>query len=120
MRAPILLAVVLPLVGCHAVPAAQPLAPSQPFARAVTMMCDVDKLAGLTSGDDPLALGRQRSAWISDHVDNPDAIELRTLMSVKGAAEQATMLREHAKGAGVLRCALADDLDRTGVGGVVP
>ena len=120
MRTPSLLFAALFTVGCHAAPEPQPPQPGQPFPQALTMMCDVDRLAGLTPDAEPLAVGPRRTAWISEHVDNPDAIELRTLMSVKGAAEQASMLRDRAKEAGVTRCALADTLEKTGLGGLAP
>ena len=61
-----------------------------------------------------------RSAWINEHVDNPDGIELRTVLSVKGAAEQAKMLREQARMLGVPGCALADALEKNEMGGLSP
>lgn len=109
------------LAACAATPAPKPPADAcQPFAAAVGMICDVDRLGAIPAEADPLGAGPKRSAWIAQHVDNPDAIELRTLMSVKGAGEQAKMLREHAKEAGVARCALADALEQTGMGGLSP
>lgn len=83
------------------------------------MMCDVDKLAGLSGEADPISVGQRRTEWISQHVDNPDAIELRTLMSVKGAGEQASMLRDEAKGCGISSCALAGAIEADG-GGLAP
>lgn len=107
--------------ACATTPAPKPPADAcQPFAAAVGMICDVDRLGAIAADADPLAAGPKRSAWIAQHVDNPDAIELRTLMSVKGAGEQAKMLREHAKEVGVARCALADSLEHTGMGGLSP
>lgn len=84
------------------------------------MICDVDRLASIAGEDNPLGVGVQRTAWIAEHVDNPDAIELRTLMSVKDAGAQAKMLREQAAAAGVARCALADSMERSGMGGLSP
>ncbi|MFT3767514.1 MAG: hypothetical protein QM820_18830 [Minicystis sp.] len=115
--------VTLPLVmaACSNVPAAKaPPATGQSFPQALTMICDVDRLAGLEGDADPLGSGPKRSAWLAEHVDNPDAIELKTLMSVKGPADQARMLREHAKEAGVTRCALADALEHSTTGGLSP
>jgi hypothetical protein len=108
------------LVACASTPVSKSAAPGQPFAAAVGMMCDVDRLAAIAADGDPLGAGPKRSAWIAEHVDNPDAIELRTLMSVKGAGEQAKLLREQAKAAGVARCALADALEQSGMGGLSP
>ena len=90
------------------------------FAAGVARMCDVDRRAGLTTDADPLTLGQRRTAWIADHVESPDVIELRTLMSVKGAADQACMLRDKAAELGVQRCPLADTLAKTGEGGLSP
>ena len=83
-------------------------------------MCDVDRQAGLSPDAEPLAVGAKRTAWITDNVPYPDVIELRTLMSVKGAAEQAGMLRDCARAAGLKGCALAESLARSGEGGLSP
>ena len=117
-----LLAVVpLAVAACTTTPVAKPPAQQgQPFAAAVGMICDVDRLGGISGESDALGAGPKRSAWLAEHVDNPDAIELRTLMSVKGAGEQAKMLREQANAAGVARCALADALEQSGIGGLSP
>ena len=70
------------------------------FSAAVATMCDVDRLAGLSAGGRSARRGGEaRTAWITENVDNPDSIELRTLLSVKGAAEQAGMLRASGQGA---------------------
>lgn len=113
----------LPLLAaaCGAVPAAQaPPAGGQSFPQALTMICDVDRLAGVVAEADALGAGGKRTAWLSDHVDNPDAIELKTLMSVKGPPEQAKMLRARATEAGVTKCALADVLEKSELGGLSP
>ncbi|WP_438010838.1 hypothetical protein WME89_20570 [Sorangium sp. So ce321] len=116
---PLLVLQLLPACG----PASEVKAPpsgGQTFPEAVAMMCDVDALAGLDAEADPISVGQQRSEWVAQHVSNPDAIELRTLLSVKGAAEQGGMLREEAKQVGLARCALADALERDGTGGLSP
>ena len=41
-------------------------------------------------------------------------------MSVKGAPEQACMLRDRARDLGVKDCALAESLAKTGEGGLSP
>jgi hypothetical protein len=115
------LALALPLLAAACAPVPEAKAPSgQTFPAAVSLICDVDHLAGLAGDADPLGAGAKRTAWIADHVDNPDAIELRTLMSVKGPADQARMLRDRAKEAGVARCALADALEKGDTGGLSP
>ena len=116
--------VLVPLLALSAcVASREPRVPEperRAFSAAVATMCDVDHLAGLSADADPLGVGVARTAWITANVDNPDSIELRTLLSVKGAAEQASMLRDQAKELGLPRCALADTLEKTGVGGISP
>ena len=119
--------VLVPLLPLLALPACvaspEPRMPEperRAFSAAVATMCDVDHLAGLSADADPLGVGVARTAWITANVDNPDSIELRTLLSVKGAAGQAGMLRDQAKELGLARCALADTLEKTGVGGISP
>jgi hypothetical protein len=87
---------------------------------ALAQMCDVDHQAGLAPEKDLLGVGAKRTAWIAEHVDNPDIIELRTYMSVKGASDQATLLRACATQAGVPSCALADSLASLNEGGLAP
>ncbi len=92
----------------------------QAFVEGLTRMCDVDRQAGLTAEGDPLSLGTKRTAWITENVPNPEVIELRVLMSVKGAPEQAIMLRDRVRDLGLKACPLADSLVKTGEGGLSP
>jgi hypothetical protein len=110
------------LSGCgyNAIEPKEPEPPGQSYPEAVRVFCDVDKLAGLATDDDRITLGQKRGAWIKDHVENPDGIYLRTILSVKGAADQASELRREAKETGISRCALADDLEKNGDGGLAP
>ncbi len=114
----------LPLIAlpaCFTTPAPK-MSPQEEraFAAALTQMCDVDRQAGLEAGSEPLSLGPKRTAWITEHVPNPDVIELRVLMSVKDVPEQATMLRDRARDLGLKGCPLADSLAKTGEGGLSP
>jgi hypothetical protein len=123
MRHPsILLAPVLVLTACAASPPEpkMPASERRAFAAAVNRICDVDRHAGLEASADPLGVGSKRTAWISANVDNPDAIELRTMMSVKGASDQGCLLRDTAKDLGLPACALAESLEKTGEGGLLP
>lgn len=93
----------------------------QSYAEALGAICDVDKLAAIAADDDPLSLGRKRTDWIHENVVNPDGIYLRTWLSVRGPSDQAVALRDEAKKeAGLERCALADDLEKNGLGGLSP
>jgi len=92
----------------------------QSYAQALEAMCDVDRRAGLSSEEDPITIGQRRSAWIADHVENPDGIYLRTMISVKGPEEQAVAMRAEARKVGIGRCALADAIERDGAGGISP
>jgi hypothetical protein len=119
---PPLLVLSLALPACSLTP--KPRAPveedAKRFAAAVAMICDVDRLAGLAPDADSLGVGLKRTAWITDKVDNPDAIELRVLLSVKGAADQGRMLRARAKDLCITSCALADALEASDSGGLAP
>jgi hypothetical protein len=112
----------LALSACKMMPEAKCPSPEEhkAFQAALVKMCDVDRQAGLSVEADPLAVGAKRTAWIAENVGNPDIIELRTLMSVKGASDQATMLRERLKEVGIAGCPLADSLAKTGEGGLSP
>ncbi len=92
----------------------------QTYPEAMRALCDVDKLAGIAKEEDPFEVGRKRTDWIRQHVENPDGIYLRTLISVKGPTDQAADLRQEAKEVGLGQCALADDLEKTGLGGISP
>jgi hypothetical protein len=121
VRPTVLVFALLAVPACAATPEPKSEGPpGQSFPAAITMICDVDKLAGLSPDAEPLAVGQKRSAWLNDHIESPDAIELKTLMSVKGATDQAKMIREQAKAHGVKRCAFADSLDQIGSGGLSP
>jgi hypothetical protein len=108
------------LVACASTPPTTTAAQGQPAVDAVRRFCDVDRLAGLSPDEGPLELGRKRTEWLQTHVDSPDGIELRTLLSVKTPAEQAALLRERAATAGLGRCVLADSLDQSGIGAISP
>ena len=93
----------------------------QSYAEALGAMCDVDKLAAIAPDEDPLSLGRKRTEWIQQNVVNADGIYLRTWLSVRGPGDQASALRDEAKKeAGLATCALADDLEKNGLGGLSP
>ena len=112
-----------PLVVACAYTAPPPTDPEfrgQTYPQAMAAFCDVDKLAGVNKEDDPFEVGRQRTEWIRANVENPDGIYLRTILSTKGPADQAKDLREEAKEVGLNTCALADDLEKTGMGGIAP
>ena len=118
------LAYALLLLALPACAPARPAKPPEPagqtYLQALEIMCDVDRLAGLSAAKEPLAIGGQRTAWLAEKVENPDGIEIKTMLSVKGAADQAHILREAAKIAGIDRCSLADALEKEGMGGISP
>jgi hypothetical protein len=84
------------------------------------MICDVDQLAGLSQDEDLLGVGQKRSEWLGAHIENPDGIYLRTVLSVKPAEEQAVELRKQAQKTGLPRCALAASIEQAGTGGLSP
>jgi hypothetical protein len=111
------------IVGC-AGKQAEPVAPGpsskHSFPEAMKMLCDVDKLANLSPDDDLLEIGRKRSAWLSDEVDNGDFSEFRTLVSVKGPEDQVVKIRSKAKELGITACPLADSIEANPTGVLVP
>lgn len=88
--------------------------PEQPFAEAVRLMCEVDRRAAIGDELDPVERAEKRNDYLSAHVKNPDAIELRTLWSVKLPSEQAAELRARAREVGLGHCALAKSLEQEG------
>lgn len=113
----------LALVCC----AAQNPAPVAPgpsskhsFPEAMKMLCNVDQLAKLSPEDDLLEIGRKRSAWLSEEVDNGDFSEFRTLVSVKAPEEQVAKIRTKAKEVGIGNCPLADSIEKEPTGVLVP
>jgi hypothetical protein len=90
------------------------------FPEAMKMLCNVDELAKLTPEEDLLEVGRKRSAWLSDEVDNGDFIEFRTLVSVKLPEEQVAKIRAKAKEVGIASCPLADSIEKEPTGVLVP
>jgi hypothetical protein len=111
------------LVACGAekpAPAAPVPTSKHTFPEAMKMLCNVDQLASLSPDDDLLEIGRKRSAWLSDEVDNGDFSEFRTLVSVKGPEEQAAKIRAKAKEVGVDKCPIADSIAENPTGVLVP
>jgi hypothetical protein len=109
--------------GCGASAAEAPppaASSSQTYAQAIQIICDVDRLAGLSDDQDPLAIGQKRTEWLSGRIDNPDGIYFRTVLSVKGPEDQATTLRQEAQQVGLPGCALADSIEQRAAGGLSP
>jgi hypothetical protein len=84
----------------------------QTYRRAIELICDVDKLAGLSADDNPITVGQQRNDWLAERVENPDGIFFQTVFSVKTASDKAALLRKEMKVVGLDRCVLADSLER--------
>ena len=86
--------------------------PEQAFSEAIRVICEVDRRAAIADDVDPLERAEKRNDYLSEHVKNPDAIEIRTLWSVKMPSEQAKELRQKAAQTGLGDCALAAALER--------
>ncbi len=111
------------IMGCggeNPAPAAPVQSSKHSFPEAIKMLCNVDQLANLSPDEDLLEIGRKRSAWLSDQVDNGDFSEFRTLVSVKGPEDQATSIRTKAKEVGIDKCPLADSIQAEPTGVLVP
>jgi hypothetical protein len=110
---PLLIGFLLPSSCGPRAPAAQePEYRGQSHAAAMSLICDVDRLAGLSAELDPIEIGQRRHDWLSERVKNPDAIYFRVVMRTKSGPEQAAMLRNEARVAGLRRCPLADSVER--------
>jgi hypothetical protein len=115
-----ILLVVSPGCGAAAPALEVPPASAQTFADAIGIICDVDRLAGLSVDEDVLAIGQKRSEWLADRIENPDGIELRTRLSVKSPEEQAVTIRAKAREVGLASCTLADSIEQLSAGGLSP
>jgi hypothetical protein len=80
------------------------------FAEGLRRLCEVDERAGLDPEADPVTIEGERYDWALAHVENPDVIEMVTLMRVKSDAERVQMLRAGCRQAALPGCALADTL----------
>jgi len=107
------------LAGCSASsgPSKHPREEGQSYHDAIEMMCHVDRLAGLSVDDDPIQIGAHRAEWIAEHIEHPDAIEFRTLITVRPPGEQARLLKQQAKSVGLEDCPLADSWEAEAVHG---
>jgi hypothetical protein len=86
----------------------QPEYQGQSYREALRKICKVDELAGLASEEDPLEKSQKREDWLSEQVENPDAIYFRTMLKVQSAEEKSAALRAEAKKSGLDGCPLAD------------
>lgn len=105
--------------GCAAAPP-PPVPEGQSYKEAIDIICHVDELAGIDPAGDPLSLGSARTSYVNEHVENPEGIYFRTLISVKGAKDQAEAIREEASGQGLTKCPLAEQLAQADIGGLSP
>lgn len=104
-----LLALVV-LLACA--PAPKEPASGTSFREGLSRLCDVDRRAGLDPEADPISIESARYDWALGHVENPDVIELVTLMRVKTNTQRVEMLRAASKEAVLPACALADAIER--------
>ena len=81
--------------------------PDQSYPAALELMCDVDQHARLDPEEDPIGIEGARLDWMRDHITNPDAIELITLLRVRSSSEKSKMLSEQTQAEKVPSCALA-------------
>ena len=86
---------------------------------AVKTICFVDEHIARTEGEEPLERSRRRSQWL-DEAANPEAIYLKTLLSVKPSSEQSRTLREEAQSAKLASCPLADEIERSELHALAP
>jgi hypothetical protein len=83
----------------------------QPMKEVTELICDVDKLAGITSETDPIEAESNRYDFLSEHITNPDGIYFYTLLRAKDPKEGAKMLSEQAKDVKLQKCDRAAALE---------
>lgn len=86
---------------------------------AVKTICFVDEQVAFEDGEAPLERSRRRSEWL-DAAANPEAIYLKTMLSVKPSSEQSQTLREEARDAKLKSCPLADEIERDELSALAP
>ncbi len=86
---------------------------------AVKTICFADEQVAYAEDEAPLDRSRKRSAWL-DAVANPEAIYLKTILSVKPSSEQSQALREEARAAKLTSCPLADQIERDELSALAP
>jgi hypothetical protein len=82
----------------------------QTFAEAVRLICHVDREAGLSEDDDELTVEETRSEWLTAHIENPDGIELYTLIRAKAPGDAANTLAKAVQKVEISGCPLMDAL----------
>lgn len=80
------------------------------FREGLLRLCEVDRRAGLDADLDPVTIEGARYDWALSNVENPDVIEMVTLMRVRSPAERVQMLRAGSSQANLETCPLADTL----------
>ena len=94
------------IAGCHSEPAQQPGQGGQSYEAALQMICHVDELAGIDAAD-PIASEMNRTDWLREKLENPDAIEFFTLWRVAEPEQRSSKLEKAAADAGISDCPLA-------------
>lgn len=110
-KSPIGLLTLFALYACAPAPSKEPEAGTS-FREGLSRLCDVDRRAGLDPDADPISIESARYDWALGHVENPDIIELVTLMRVKTDTQRVEMLRTASTEAALTDCALADAIER--------
>src|SRR5688572_28945501 len=106
----LLLGLCMPALAC-ARPAPQtPEYQGQSYREALRKICKVDELAVLGTEADPLEKSQMREDWLTEQVENLDAIYFRTLLKVQSAEEKSAALRAEAKKSGLDGCPLTDTI----------
>lgn len=88
-------------------PAPAPGPSGQSYCDAVEVICDVDVRAGVAY-DDVVMVDQARFAYLEAHIDNPQGVYLRTILSASTSTERAQILVDAQREAGLARCALAE------------
>jgi hypothetical protein len=116
---PCLLCLLIASAGCAASETKVACPEKQAHDLAVKTICFVDEQVAYADDEPPLDRSRKRSQWL-DAVANPEAIYLKTMLSVKPSSEQSRALRQEARDAELASCPLADEIERDELSALSP
>lgn len=114
-----LLCLMLVAAGCAASETKVACPEKEAHDLAVKTICFVDQQVAYGEDEAPMDRSRKRSQFL-DEVANPEAIYLKTMLSVKPSSEQSQTLREAARDAKLASCPLADEIERDELSALAP
>jgi hypothetical protein len=114
-----LLCLLIVFAGCAASETKVACPEKEAHDLAVKTICFVDEQVAYAEDEPTLDRSRRRSQWL-DAVASPEAIYLKTMLSVKPSSEQSQALRQEAREAKLASCPLADEIERDELSALAP